>query len=72
MLAYELMLTNHAIANLIREGKTSQMQNMIQLNNANGMVTMDQSLITLFRAGKIDEYTMLKYCIDQQEIRHTD
>ncbi len=68
-LALEIMLTNHAISNLIREGKASQIQNMIQLNNNIGMVTMDQSLITLFRSGRIDEYTMLKYCIDQQEIR---
>ncbi len=68
-LALEIMLSNHAIANLIREGRSSQIQNMIQLNNNNGMITMDQSLISLFRAGKIDEYTMLKYCVDQQEIR---
>ncbi len=68
-LALEIMLSNHAISSLIRDGKASQIQNMIQLNNSNGMVTMDQSLISLFRAGKIDEYTMLKYCVDQQEVR---
>ena len=68
-LACEIMLTNHAIANLIRERKTTQIQNMIQLGNTGGMITMDQSLLALFKSGKIDEYTMLKYCIDQQEIR---
>lgn len=68
-LALEIMLTNHAISSLIRDGKASQIQNMIQLNNSNGMVTMDQSLISLFRAGKIDEFTMLKYCVDQQEVK---
>ena len=59
----------HATVDDPETGKSSQIQNMIQLNNNNGMITMDQSLIALFRAGKIDEYTMLKYCIDQQEIR---
>lgn len=68
-LALEIMMTNHAISSLIRDGKAGQIQNMIQLNNSNGMVTMDQSLINLFRAGKIDEYTMLKYAVDQQEVR---
>lgn len=68
-LAYEIMLSNHAIANLVREGKSSQIQNIIQMNNNSGMVTMDQTLISMFRAGRIDEYTMMKYCIDPQEIR---
>ncbi len=68
-LALEIMLSNNAIANLIREDKVGQIQNLIQLNNSAGMVTMDQSLISLFRAGKIDEYTMLRYCVDPQEIR---
>ncbi len=68
-LAYEIMLTTHAIANLIREKKSSQIRNIIQLGNGAGMVTMDQSLIRLYRSGKIDEFTMLKYCVDDQEVR---
>ena len=68
-LALEIMLANHAVSNLIREGKSGQIQNIIQLNNSNGMVTMDQSLIALYRSRKIDEFTLLKYCVDQNEIR---
>lgn len=68
-LALEIMISNSGVANLIREGKAGQIQNLIQLNNGSGMITMDQSLIALFRAGKIDEATMLRYCVDQQEIR---
>ena len=63
------MLANHAISNLIREGKSAQIQNMIQLGSTQGMVTMDQSLVSLYREGRIDEFAMLKYCVDPQEIK---
>lgn len=68
-LALEVMLANYAITNLIREGKTTQIGNMMQLNSGEGMVTMDQSLISLFRKGKIDQQTLLKYCVDINEVR---
>jgi twitching motility protein PilT len=68
-LALEIMLANHAILNLIREGKTTQVTNMMQLNSGEGMVTMDQSLLTLFRKGRIDEQTLLKFCVDVNEVR---
>ncbi len=68
-LALEIMVTNHAISNLIRDGKASQLQNLIQLGQAGGMISMDQSLVNLFRDGRIDEHTMYKYCVDMQEVR---
>ena len=68
-LALEIMLANHAILNLVREGKTSQIDNMMQLNSAEGMITMDQSLLALFRRGQIDEQTLLKYAVDANEVR---
>ncbi len=68
-LALEVMIANHAILNLIREGKTSQIQNMLQLNKGEGMVTMDQSLLNLYRSGQIDEQTLFKYCVDYNEVR---
>ncbi len=68
-LALEIMVSNHAISNLIREGKTDQIKNIMQINSNNGMVTMDQSLIELYRARKIDEITLLKYSVDPMEMR---
>jgi twitching motility protein PilT len=52
--ACELMLVNNAIRNLIREGKTPQIENAIATSAAEGGVTMDNALIKLCRAGKID------------------
>lgn len=69
VLALEIMLVNHAVQNLIREGKTSQITNTMQLNSGEGMVTMDQYLLSLFKKGQIDEQNLLKYCVDLNEMR---
>lgn len=63
-LALEIMLATHGILNLIREGKTAQIANLMQLGSGEGMVTMDQSLMRLYKSGEIDEKNLLKYCID--------
>lgn len=68
-LALEIMLGNHAVANLIHEGKTGQIQSLMQLNSGEGMVTMDQSLLALYRKGQIDETALLKYCVDPADVR---
>lgn len=67
-LAFEVMIANHGILNLIREGKTGQISNLMQLNSGEGMQTMDQSLLSLFKSGRIDEQTLLKFCVDSQEV----
>ncbi|HEY5540882.1 MAG TPA: PilT/PilU family type 4a pilus ATPase [Coriobacteriia bacterium] len=52
-LAMEIMLGVPAIGNLIREGKTHQMETIIQSSGALGMQTLDQSLKVLLNAGKV-------------------
>ena len=51
--ACEVMIATAAIRNLIREGKTHQMYSSIQAGKRFGMVTMDQSLAELVRAGRV-------------------
>ncbi len=52
-LAMEIMLGIPAIANLIREGKTHQMETIIQGGAQLGMQTLDQHLKNLLSAGKV-------------------
>jgi twitching motility protein PilT len=52
-LATEVMVCTAPIANLIREGKTHQMANIIQTSQDVGMQTLDQDLKTLINAGVI-------------------
>ncbi|MDO4356245.1 MAG: PilT/PilU family type 4a pilus ATPase [Clostridia bacterium] len=69
--AFEVMIVNRAIANLIREGKVQQMDNAIVAGQAEGMCTMDADLMRLYRAGRITAQTAKQYAIhvDQMERR---
>ncbi len=66
--ALEIMLNTPAIQNLIREGKTHQIQSIIQTGNKYGMKTMDMSLIELFKKGEISEEALMTYCVDRDMI----
>lgn len=62
--AFEVMITNPAIKNLIREGKTYQIQSMIQTNKKIGMQTMDDALYDLYRRGEITGEKCVSYAQD--------
>ncbi len=55
--AREVLINTNAIANLIRENKISQIQSAIQMNAAEGMFTMDQDIVRLYRDGAISRET---------------
>jgi twitching motility protein PilT len=67
--ALEIMVTNPAIKNLIREGKTYQVLSQIQTGVKNGMMTLDMSLRELFRQGLIDKTEALHYARDPGSLR---
>lgn len=66
VLALEIMIATPAIRNLIREGKTHQIQTAIQTGMKFGMQTMDNSLINLFKQGLISKNTALDYAVDRE------
>ena len=47
------MMVTPAVRNLIREGKTPQLNNAIATSGAEGSITMDAALLRLLKAGKI-------------------
>jgi twitching motility protein PilT len=49
--AFEIMTGNTAIRNLIREGKTHELNGVILMNQYSGMQTLDMSLATLVNQG---------------------
>ena len=51
--ANEILLGSLALANLIREGKISQIPSLIQIGTAKGMQTLDQALMKLVKEKKI-------------------
>ena len=51
--AFEVMLANTAIRNLIRENKTHEIPGTMQINRSSGMQTLDQHLASLVLKGVI-------------------
>lgn len=47
--AFEIMIANAAVRNLIREGKTFELHNVMQLSTSEGMQTLDQALADLVK-----------------------
>lgn len=66
--AFEVMMTNVAIQNLIREEKTHQIDSVIASSGAMGMRTMDQSLFALVKAGTVLRETALQHAIHQEAL----
>ncbi len=62
--AFEVMIANPAIRNLIREGKTFQIPSMMQTNRKSGMVTMDDFLFDLYSARKVTSEVALNFAQD--------
>ena len=67
--ALEVMTTTPGIQNLIREGKTYQIESAIQTGGKYGMKTMDMALSELYRKGIITEEIALTYSVDKETIK---
>lgn len=50
---YELLLNNNAVANLIREKRTHEIQTVIETSSEQGMIDMNRSLAAMVRANEI-------------------
>jgi twitching motility protein PilT len=59
--AFELMIANTAVRNLIREGKSSQLRNVLMTGQRAGMQTLEMDLSTLVAEGVVTyEYAVAK------------
>jgi twitching motility protein PilT len=64
--AFEIMMINNAIRNLIRESKTQQIDAAIQTGRSVGMISMDMSLAELCRSGLITKEEAIIYCVNPE------
>ena len=65
---YEIMIVNNPIRNLIREGKTFQIDNIIQTSSKLGMQTMDSSILNLLKKGIISKEEAFNHAVNQNLI----
>lgn len=59
--AFEIMHVNNAIRGMIRDNKNYQIENAITAGRSEGMVTMDSSIVQLYRDGIITKDTAINF-----------
>jgi len=67
--AFEIMRVNNAISNIIREGKTQQIDGVIQTSMQEGMIGMDAYILKLYNEGKISKETALRNASNHDQMK---
>jgi twitching motility protein PilT len=67
--AFEILRTNHAVRNLLREGKTNQVRNIVATHSSEGMQTLEQSLTGLVADGILDYDLALNFSLYPNEVK---
>lgn len=66
--AYELLINNKAVANLIREKRTNEIDTVIETSSSEGMVDMNRCLIDLVQRGEISMESAYEYAINSKSL----
>jgi len=66
--AYELLINNNAVANLIREKRTHEIDMVIETSSEQGMIDMNRSLVDLVRRGEITLENAYAYSINPKSL----
>ncbi len=66
--AFEVMLVNNAVSNLIRESKIHQLNSVIYASEGKGMKTMDTSILELYNKGLITRENALMHSMDPDSL----
>ena len=67
--AFEIMQMNSAIRSMIRDSKTHQIDNAIAAGEREGMVSMDQSILALYKAGRITAETAKSFAANEEQMK---
>ena len=66
--ACEILQLSSAVKNMIRDNKNHQIDNVIASGAKEGMCTMDQSILALYRSGMISKETALEYADHPEQL----
>ena len=67
VVAAEVLVANPAVRNIIREGKSHQLDAIIQTSSAQGMQTMDRTLVSLVQSGAVTYDNAREFAVDIAE-----
>ena len=66
--AAEILIATPAVRNIVREGKSHQLDAVIQTGGEHGMQSMDKTLVSLIHAGTITYEEARNFAIDLEEL----
>jgi twitching motility protein PilT len=69
--AFEVLTATFAVRNLIRDGKSSQLRNLVSTGGRHGMQTLEQSLSDLVLAGLVDYDEAVSHTLFPNEIQRS-
>ncbi len=69
--AYELLIVNNAVANLIREMRTHEIDTIIETSFDQGMISLNRSLIDLVHKGEITIETAISFSLNPKELKNS-
>jgi twitching motility protein PilT len=62
--AFELLVSNSAVSNLIREKRTHEINTVIETGSELGMIDMNRCLVELVRKGEVSVETAYQYSLN--------
>jgi twitching motility protein PilT len=68
VVAAEILVATPAVRNIIREGKSHQLEPVIQTGAEYGMQSMDHTLVNLVHSGRITYDEARNFAVDPQEL----
>jgi len=66
--AFEIMHMTNAVRSMVRDGKNHQIAGAIASGAGDGMISMDQSILKLYQAGRISRQTALEYADNPEQM----
>ena len=67
--AFEIMHLNNAVRTLVRDSRIHQIDSVIQTSSAEGMIGMDESILRLYKAGRVSKETALHYAMNPDQMQ---
>jgi len=66
--AYELLISNSAVSNLIREGRTHEINTIVETSSQDGMIDLNRSLADLVRRGEITAENAYRFSLNTKTL----
>ncbi len=67
--AFELLINNNAVSNLIREGRTHEIGNVVETSSNEGMIDLNRSLAGLVQSGEITVENAMLFATNLQSLQ---